>query len=557
MNFDDLSNPDIWSPQPWKRFVSLGKKTGKTFNLQDIGGLKEHKNSEAAHLYSYSDVLADSDRVDIELKTFVPEQAGGYFSSNKKCYEYLVLKYGILNYLVRQQGYKAPIDGLIEEVKSWETEMRELGESKTTDHYQNDLLLALAQAAADYDFGASETDDPIENHELHLIWKTMKWHNKNATPQNCLGWEDFFDRQALLGNFPAVDGKRDAHGARPIKHAIYTLTYQALVFDVRREDEGRLIGIPEDFVGTVKEWLRFELTEEDQRVLMNDIDEINRRSTLMGLKNKYDLEGAKSNEERINEIVASKVSPRCVLDELSNSQLADICERYELESGRGKDAKMSSIINHFEHGAISVKGMDEDVAKYVSYYTSIARRRIPKLCGIFDEISGPTDDDRDAERLFEKATNKIFKEVLGAPEADWLGSKKSGKACHDGEFKCADRYFIWDSKSKKEGGLGIVEKTQRKVADYARRMRKDDKNVWAFMLIAPNFTQSAYQAIDDIKNNRTEDLDVLLIRAEDLQKVVKAWSEKDSDKKFPFKEVFNKHGRFNTESTINLIDESV
>ncbi len=479
MKLRELTEEGRWKGRKTckKRFLNTEKKhSSENFDPSDLPKPKRLDEFEEE-----IDSLANPDRLKTELNhhELVNNRA------NDSSYQFLVLKYGILNYLVRQPEYTALFDEVKEEIPKWEEKLaEEFSKENFEKQEQEDEFYFLTKAIVSYPTG----DPEIRDAELNLLARFMEMKNQNMQyKSNYYTWMDFFRRAGseTLKCFPKINDP-EPHAESTVKDTIYGLEEQGLIFDVNNADGDRVIGIPEEFVPTIKEWLNFELVEEDYRELLDSIDQFN-QPTLVDIKDEFDLPAARRNDKRKKYTIDGGVIPSDAMKiayEEGYRNLQSIVKddpAIKIDATSSKEELIDAIIKRYEGSH-----RDEEKSEWELYLDNleeISNLNIEEIStALLQDVDTDKNEKQQLQTMFEDATNAIFRDVLG-----WDVVKRgqgTGKQ-PDGQVNFDEGIFLWDTKAAEEE-FDINTNTVRQVKDYVRDY-EDDHNVEAFIIITSDY----------------------------------------------------------------------
>jgi len=323
--------PDkTWKSHEKKRFLKDDTKT-KTdeFNPGDF----QHDGFEDRERYveKYVPALASEERLDAELNNFTPPRL---HSINDSAYQTLVIRYGILRELIQEREYKTEKKELLESVQEWQRNLLERFDED--DFSDDDDLLHLACAGVDY---RSELNDS----ELNMVHSYFELHNKSQDrKKDYYTWLDFFKRLSAIGRFPKISRSSDKpeHALDTIKQGLWSLQEQAIVYEVKDSDGEDIVGVPEDYVDYIRDWLYYEMSEDNFLSMLEEIDYFDNMNNLIDMRETFDLNTtAKTNQGRRENLARSGVFPSELLQEVPKEDLKAVVDEFSLGADKRKPSQ--------------------------------------------------------------------------------------------------------------------------------------------------------------------------------------------------------------------------
>lgn len=489
--------------------------------------------------------LRDPRRIEMELSRFQPPRLS---KMNNSPYQALVIRYGILRTLVKQQDYSMEARSLLEAVQEWQSTIVTEFDPESFD--DDDDLLHLARAAVDY-------KGDIDDSELHLIHSYFQLHNESQDRlHNYYTWLDFFKRLSSIDRFPKVSrSDSPEHAIDTIKHGAWCLQEQALIYEVKGPNGEDLVGIPSDYVEQIKDWLNYEMSYENLVHMLESIDPLDHQKRLIDIAETFGAEKAVTNDERRKNIAKAGIYPSELLSEALNaSELRDVIDEYGLEADkRSKDDMIDTIIEYFEYSRKwSDSGESEpSVDMYLSSLEDIADgtvERIPPQLQKAVDIDDPEDK---LDILFEQATARLFEDAFQLENTNLLGQQSSGTVT-DGEIQQDDQWLLWDNKRRSEP-CKLNSTTRAKIKDYIDTKNKHHDVEW-FLLIAPEFAESAEH--NALKLEKQTGVNLRLLTARDLRSLAEFWRERfeSNGRELPLS-IFYGTGTFDLEPAKEALEE--
>jgi hypothetical protein len=508
--------PDkTWNAHEKKRFLKDATKAStEEFDPDEF----EHEGFEDRQRFvdEYVPSLAAEERLRAELDEFRPPRLN---SMNDSSYQALVIRYGVLRTLIKQLNYKMTKQELLEGVQSWQKGIIDNFDEDGFD--EDDDLLHLARAGVDY---KSELNDS----ELHMIHSYFRLHNKSEERRHhYYTWLDFFKRLASIDRFPKISrSDKPEHALDTIKQGVWSLQEQAILYEVKDKDGNDVVGIPEDYIPFIRDWLDYEMSYDNYLNMLEEIEYFDSQSRLLEAANKFDVETARSNQERRENIARAGVSPTELLSELlTNDELQEVIDKFGLEANRRRNSDMiDKIIEYFEHSQ-KYADMDTDgptIDLYLSSFEEISDGNIervpPQLQG---EVPDEEDTAKRLDMLFEEATAEIFNEAFNLDGTYLKGYTASGTV-PDGEVEQDGSWLLWDNK-RRSGGFHLDSDTRSKIKNYIDTKNQQHDVEW-FLIIAPEFSSNTEKEATKLETQTG--IDIRMITASDFRSLAEFWSEK-------------------------------
>jgi len=543
MHLRDLIDQE-WNSYEQKRFFNDETKTG-TDSFDPESFKHDGFSDRESYLNTYAPALADEARIEAELNDFTPPRLS---ELNDSPYQALVIRYGILRQLIQQPEYSMPKEGLLENVQTWQH--RILTEYDEEDFSKDDDLLHLARAAVDY---KSDVDDS----ELHMVYSYFELHNRSqSTKQEYYTWLDFFKRLSAIDRFPKVRRSDSPEHARDtIEKGLWSLQEQALVYEVTGESTNELVGIPEDYVDYIRDWLYYEMSEDNYMRMLEALEPFDRQSVLVNARDHFDIDSKTGgrNDRRRESLVKGGVFPSELLNyALAKDELKTVVDRYGLDAHKQKtDEMIGAIIEYFEQSQKSVDDDDPDVELYLSAYEDIADGTVQQVPPQLQDLVDADNPSDKLDVLFEDATAEIFREVFNLAETTQLGQQASGVVA-DGEIKQDGQWLLWDNKRRaRKFKLGSTARS--KIKTYIDTKAEQHDVEW-FLIIAPDFSDSAETHAKQLEMQVGKD--IRLVRASDLKYLAEHWQEHydPDDTELPLS-IFYGTGLFEPDVAIDLLDQ--
>lgn len=542
MKLRKLANKN-WNSYERKRFIKDDTKT-KTDDFNPEAFKHDGFSDREAYLETYVPALAANERLEQELNNFTPPRLSAI---NNSPYQALVIRYGILRQLIQQPDYNMEKSELKDAVQNWQ---RDLIESYDENSFSvTDDLLHLARAAVDY-------KNQIDDSELHMVYSYFELHNRaNESKRDFYTWRDFFQRLSALDRFPKVSrSDSPEHAYDTIEKGIWSLQEQALVYEVDDPDYDELVGIPDDYIDVIRDWLYYEMSDENYRRMLETLGVFDRQSVLIEARERFDVSGKNygKNENRRGNIVQAGVYPSELLKEVvPKDDLKDIVDEYGLDAHKLKTEDMvSAIIDYFEQSQKSVEEGEPKVDLYLDAYEDIADGAVTDVPPQLQDLVEADNPSEKLDVLFEDATGEIFREVFNLEGTNQLGQQASGVVA-DGEIKQNGQWLLWDNKRRRQE-FRLGSDARSKIKNYIDTKGEQHDVEW-FLIIAPDFTEQA--ASNALQLEMQVGTDIRLVGAEDLKALAELWRENYAadDRELPLS-VFRGSEIFGVETAANLLE---
>jgi len=543
MRLGELVDQD-WNSYEKKRFINDDTKAETdAFNPESF----KHDGFEDRDTYldTYVPALADEERVRTELTDITPPRLSAL---NESPYQALVIRYGILRQLIQQPDYNMPKDGLLKNVQTWQHHLLE--EYSEDDFSDSDDLLHLAQAAVDY-------KNDIDDSELQMMYSYFELHNRSkAKKHEYYTWLDLFKRLSAIDRFPKVSrSDSPEHALDTIEKGLWSLQEQALVYEVSTETTTDLVGIPEDYIDYVRDWLYYELSEDNYLRMLEALEPFDRQSLLVDIRDHYDIESKTQgrNDKRRESIVKDGVFPSELLEyALEKDELKQVVERYGLDAHKQKtDEMITAIIEYFEQSQKSVEDDDPAVDLYLSAYEDIADGTVRQVPPQLQDLIGADNPEDKLDVLFEDATGEIFSEIFNLDGTNLLGQQASGVVA-DGEIEQNGQWLLWDNK-RRARKFKLGSNARSKIKSYIDTKSEQHDVEW-FLIIAPEFSENAETHAQQLEMQVGKD--IRLVRAADVKQLAEHWQEEyaDESRELPLS-VFYGSGTFDPDLAAEVLEQ--
>lgn len=501
-----------WSAYEKKRFLNDDTKQ-KTENFDPESFKHVGFENEERYREEFVPALAEEVRIRNELTNFTPPRLS---SINNSPYQAQVIRFGILRELIRQPAYQMEKEALLSAVQQWQTRLIE--EYEEDDFEETDELLHLSMAAVSH---GSDIDDS----ELNLIFRYCELHNQAMEwKHQYYNWEAVFKRLSSIGRFPKVSrSDSPEHALDTIEKGLWSLQEQALVYEILAEDGSKVVGIPEDYVDVIAEWLPYEMAEENYLTMVNTLEQFDRQSVLIDAKESFNITAKNHgrNEKRRENIVQKGIFPSDLFDVvLTKDDLKDIIDEFNLDAHKRKtDEMIEATIEYFEQSQRRVDASEPEADLYLEFFTDISDGQIEKIPPRLQRIVDEPEKSKKLEILFEQATAEIFSEVFNLEGTELLGQQATGTV-PDGEIKQDGKWLLWDNK-RRSGEFKLGSTTRSKIKDYIETKSKQYDVQW-FLIIAPAFAESAKEDAR-LMEKQLDGVDIRLVRADDFKALAEFW----------------------------------
>ena len=154
--------------------------------------------------------------------------------------------------------------------------------------------------------------------------------------------------------------------------------------------------------------------------------------------------------------------------------------------------------------------------------------------------------ERDIDLAFEEATRFIFEEKLNHKVINQEGTEHSDGCL---KFKNGD-LLLWDNKSLDNEKYTFPNSHLRQFKRYIRDISNKGERVSCFLIIVPDFEESAKNNALKLKYESGSDTDISIISAENLKMIAEEWTKNKNKNDFNL-QVFNTTGLLTREETKN------
>lgn len=543
MELRDLIDQN-WNSYEKKRFLKDSTKI-KTDSFEPEAFKHDGFSDREKYLSTYVPALADDERLDAELNNFTPPRLG---SINDSSYQALIIRYGILRQLIQQPDFSMPKPDLLDAVQEWQGKLiRDYDEDSFSDA---DDLLHLAKAAVDY-------KNDVDDSELHMLYSYFELRNRTRDSKHeYYTWLDLFKRLSAIGRFPKVSRSDSPEHARDtIEKGLWSLQEQAIVYEVNGSEHKELVGIPEDYVEFVRDWLYYEMSDENYLTMLDTLDPFDVQKTLVDARERFGVSGKTygRNQVRRESLVDAGVFPSELLREsLTKEELKDTIDHYGLSAHKLKtDDMINAIIEYFEQSQTTADPGEPDAKIYLEVFEEIADGSVQQVPPQLQDLVDSDNADEKLDILFERATGEIFKDIFNLEGTNLLGQTASGVVA-DGEIEQDGQWLLWDNK-RRSGNFKLGSTPRSKIKNYIDTKDEQHQVEW-FLIIAPDFTKQA--ETNAYKLGTQTGKDIRLVKASDFKKLARLWDEKygQSNRELPLS-VFYGAGIFDIEVVDDVLAE--
>ncbi|MFA1612077.1 hypothetical protein [Halobellus rubicundus] len=522
MELRDLIDKD-WNSYERKRFIKDDTKT-KTDAFDPAEFKHDGFDDREAYLETYVPALAEEERLRAELNDFTPPRLSAI---NDSPYQALVIRFGVLRQLIQQPDYSMPKPQLLDAVQAWQ---RDIVESFDEDAFpETDDLIHLAKAGVDY-------NNDLDDSELHMIYSYFELHNRAADSKHeYYTWLDFFKRLASIGRFPKVSRSDSPEHARDtIEKGMWSLQEQALVYEVNDDSQSELVGIPEDYIPVIQDWLYYEMSDDNYLQMLDTLDVFDRQEVLIQAREMFGVTGKNygKNQNRRENIVDAGVFPSELLKGVvEKEELKQIVDRYGLDAHKRRtDEMVTAIIEYFEQSQKSVDDSEPEVDLYLEAFEDIADGSVTQVPPQLQDLVDADNAEEKLDILFEDATGEIFREIFNLQGTNQLGQGASGVVA-DGEIEQDGKWLLWDNKRRRQQ-FRLGSDARSKIKNYIDTKDQQHDVEW-FLIIAPDFTDQA--ATNATQLEMQVGKDIRLVRAADFKQLAELWRDEyaDEDRELP------------------------
>ena len=393
--------------EKWEKQRFLNDDTKSSTENFDPESFK-HDGFEDRETYieTYAPALSEQSRLSAEVNDFTSPRLK---SINNSPYQALVIRYGNLRMLIQQPDYSQEKSSLLEDVQAWQRKLIE--DFSAEDVSEDDDILHLAKAAIDY-------RNDIDDSELHMIYSYFELHNRSCDRKHdYYTWLDFFKRLSSIDRFPKVSrSEKPEHALDTIEKGLWSLQEQAIVYEISDADNEDIVGIPEDYAEYVRDWLYYEMSEENYLKMLEELEPFESQSNLVGARDTFGVDTPTEglNQKRRESLVKAGVFPSELLAEvLDKSELKDVVDEYGLDAHKSKtDEMIHHTIEYFEQSQKVVEKGEPEVDLYLKCYEEISDGNIDRVPPQLQTVIDEDDQSAKLDILFEKATAEVCEEIF-------------------------------------------------------------------------------------------------------------------------------------------------
>jgi hypothetical protein len=512
MKLRDLFD-EQWKKWEKQRFLNDDTKS-PTENFDPESFKHDGFEDRETYIETYAPALSEQSRLSAEVNDFTPPRLK---SINNSPYQALVIRYGILRMLIQQPDYCQEKSSLLEDVQAWQQKLIE--NFSAEDVSEDDDILHLAKAAIDY-------RNDIDDSELHMIYSYFELHNRSCDRKHdYYTWLDFFKRLSSIDRFPKVSrSEKPEHALDTIEKGLWSLQEQAIVYEISDADNEDIVGIPEDYAEYVRDWLYYEMSEENYLKMLEELEPFESQSNLVGARDTFGVDTPTEglNQKRRESLVKAGVFPSELLAEvLDKSELKDVVDEYGLDAHKSKtDEMIHHTIEYFEQSQKVVERGEPEVDLYLKCYEEISDGNIDRVPPQLQTVIDEDDQSAKLDILFEKATAEVCEEIFSLEGTNRLGQGASGIVA-DGEIEQNGKWLLWDNK-RRAGEFRLDSNTQSKIKNYIDTKKQQHDVEW-FLIIAPEFSETARK--NAAKLEMQVGIDVRLVRATDFKQLATFWRD--------------------------------
>jgi len=146
--------------------------------------------------------------------------------------------------------------------------------------------------------------------------------------------------------------EKSEHALDTIEKGLWSLQEQAIVYEISDADNEDIVGIPEDYAEYVRDWLYYEMSEENYLKMLEELEPFESQSNLVGARDTFGVDTPTEglSQKRRESLVKAGVFPSELLAEvLDKSELKDVVDEYGLDAHKSKtDEMIHHTIEYFE-----------------------------------------------------------------------------------------------------------------------------------------------------------------------------------------------------------------
>ncbi len=425
--------------------------------------------------------------------------------------------------LLHTDDFKATVKNLSDSIISYEQNIIN----------QSNDFLSTHKAGKEQNFeffkfvleAAWENDGSISVDEKNLLNKIRVKLNIDDNERNVL--------EASIGKFPMEENR--LHTREEIDIVRRKLQGLGLIFSIRDDEKETYDVIPDEIASTLRDIFNLEMRYHGYKEML-ETKYVKNKSYLSNMLKKSSIEiGSNLKLDELKGMCLSYVKPSMLLsgisprDGLDTTTLSKWCSELHLPVSGQKTELVTRIIDFYDNLRKEIDDIEDDRIVYYEFYESLASRNLEDL-----RSQSIINKDLECERLFERATDYIFEELLFHKPLVLKGTEHP-----DGMLSYQDKIIMWDNKSK-ESAVNLSDH----IKQFDRYIKKSDKRVPIFLVIGPDFTDNSTNvAMQYMLENDTI---ISLVTAEEFKSLAEKWSKKDEKLTDPFPlGYFKQPGRFN------------
>ncbi|MDD4125472.1 MAG: hypothetical protein PHW77_07100 [Eubacteriales bacterium] len=337
---------------------------------------------------------------------------------------------------------------------------------------------------------------------------------------------------ANIGLYPSGE-KFKPHTKAQIDKTRQELQRLGLIFSIRKSDGVIYDIIPNEIAVGIKKYFGTEIKTSAYDTIIQYMLGEYKKQYFTDVLNSFGIETpAKPNTTQLTALVKKHLKPSELMggnnqsDGLKRQALADWCVKAGMNRIGSKPALIDKLLEYYEHTADSEDKSDYRVRFYKDY-AGIASLNAETIKN--GEAEGIMFG---AEGLFSETTNYIF-EIMLSVQPDRLLSK----ANITGRIKSEDRIYLYSAAACEKP----VELSEHMCDIRASVEAEGIKSVATFIMIAGDF--SAESVKECVKFYAENDVQICLLKAEELKELADKWAARKGADEFPVK-YLRQNGRF-------------
>jgi len=362
---------------------------------------------------------------------------------------------------------------------------------------------------------AWERNSDISPDEKNLIEKLKKKMNITDHEYQLL--------ETKIGKFPK--DQNQIHTRGEIKSCRQELQKQGLLLCFRDANKNDYDVIPEETVQSLRKFWGIEMRTHGYRELLSN-KRVRSKKYFTDILSKAEIP-VESNPslDDLKELLVEHVKPTQLLggfsprDGLDLNSLSDWCKELSLSTSGQKNDLIARIIEYYDQIkaiAFNKDGEADQRELYFTFFEQIAERK-------YDELRQQQviTKDKECDLGFEAATYYIFEKLLSHKPLQLSGTDHP-----DGILAYKNKLILWDNKSK-ETKVNLKDH----IKQFDRYIKESTKDIAAFIVIAPDFTEESVK--DAMKYKLNNDVIISLLRAKDLKDIAKQYAKNKNEEPFP------------------------